>query len=76
MDDSHPALKYFSTNGILPQVFSANMHVLAPLNFMLSPITPKKKKLKKKKKSLCIRETSNGDKFASNKCTKVIATSG
>jgi hypothetical protein len=48
MDDSHPALKYFSTNVILPQVFFANMHVLAPLNFMLSPIKPKKKKKKKK----------------------------
>jgi hypothetical protein len=35
----------FSRNFILPQVFSAHMHVLAPLNFMLSPITPKKKKI-------------------------------
>lgn len=46
MDDSHPKLKYFSTNVIMPQVFSANMHVFAPLNFMLSPITTKKKKKK------------------------------
>jgi hypothetical protein len=43
MDDLLPTLKYFGTNVIMPQVFSANMHVLVP-NFMLSPITPKKKK--------------------------------
>jgi hypothetical protein len=44
MDDSHPKLKYFSTNVVLPHVFFANMHVFALLNFMLSLITTKKKK--------------------------------